>query len=119
MDVHRFQRRQHGLHRRPARAELFPFLGFPFGPGFVREVRQCVQPRAPDFGFTIGDLRFHLTLNPSPQRGDGRGIVRVLGVASGDVDDTVNTEAQPLGQLKLMPGSVGAGILNQNFFHDH
>src|SRR5436190_15258877 len=32
-------------------------------------------------------------------------------------DDTVNSEAQPLGELKLMLRSKGLSVLDQNFFH--
>src|SRR5437667_11889642 len=32
-------------------------------------------------------------------------------------DDTVNPEAQPLGELKLMLRSKGLSVLDQNFFH--
>ena len=40
-----------------------------------------------------------------------------LNVQLSHEDDTVNPEAQPLGELKLMLRSKGLSVLDQNFFH--
>src|SRR5436309_3658169 len=39
------------------------------------------------------------------------------GLAFSHEDDTVNSEAQPLGELKLMLRRVGLSVLDENFFH--
>lgn len=38
-------------------------------------------------------------------------------VVFSDKNDTVNTEAKPLGKLKVMASGVRLGVLNYNLFH--
>src|SRR5580765_7626740 len=40
-----------------------------------------------------------------------------FGLVFSHEDDTVNSETQPLGELKLMLRSKGLSVLDQNFFH--
>jgi hypothetical protein len=39
------------------------------------------------------------------------------GLVFGDVDDTVNTEAETLRELRPVTRSVSNGVLNENFVH--
>src|SRR5439155_2258045 len=48
---------------------------------------------------------------------DFEGSFTGFGVVFGHEDDTVNSEAQPLGELKLMLRSIGLSVLDQNLFH--
>src|SRR6266542_4837045 len=45
------------------------------------------------------------------------GSFTVFGLVFSHGDDTVNSEAQPLGELKLMLRSIGLSVLDENFFH--
>ncbi len=46
------------------------------------------------------------------------GSLAGFGVVLGNEDDTANSEAPPLGELKLMPRSIGKSVLDKYFFQD-
>lgn len=49
---------------------------------------------------------------------DGGSDIAGFQVAFGSEDDTVDAEAQPLGDLELMPGGIRLSIPYQYFIHD-
>ncbi len=49
---------------------------------------------------------------------DGGSDIAGFQVAFGSEDDTVNAEAQPLGELESVPGGISLSILYQYFVHD-